>query len=457
MTATTSDRDRDGDHPAHAALCRALTRRASHVLAATNHPRAHPSPRRCHERPYVHVVARCATLQTNFISPSALPHLLTVERGWRLCHAMALVILLTLLPRAALSQPTAATLSLPVGREHTGWQVARGCATFDDDSVIVPAGASVVYRDYRFRSFVLECDYLARGGGAEPVIYFHSDVSAVTGQPVGRSLRVASPASPRPWRRRQAARSRVATDGEWKHLRLEVIGDQAVVATARHGPATPPRDGHGEGFLALASAGSAGTSAAFKNVQVTELDYHSLLNGRDLTGWQGATDDASLCWKMEDGLLVCTGEQGPWLRSTAEYGDFNLRLQYRLKEGGNSGVYVRVPADGNHHGPGAGIEVQILDDRSERYRELKPYQFSASLYAVAPAAPGSGRPPGEWNSLEINCRGHRYTISHNGIIVLDTSEREYPQLLERLVRGYLGLQNHSETVWFRNIRIGPPR
>ena len=163
--------------------------------------------------------------------------------------------------------------------------------------------------------------------------------------------------------------------------------------------------------------------------------------------------DAALCWKVEDELLQCTGAEGPWLRSRNQFGDFELRLEYRVREGGNSGVYVRVPADGNHRDAGAGVEVQILDDSSPRYRDLQPYQFSASLYAIAPAAPRSARPAGTWNSLDIRCCGDRYTISHNGQVVLDVSQRDYPELAQRLTNGFLGLQNHSETVWFRHLRI----
>ncbi len=207
--------------------------------------------------------------------------------------------------------------------------------------------------------------------------------------------------------------------------------------------------------MALGAAGGCDTTLWYRDVVVTELQHRPLLNGQNLAGWEGAGGNASDCWEVRDGMLVCTGAPGPWLRSQEQVGDFNLRLQYKLKPGGNSGVYVRVPSDGRHHGEGAGLEVQILDDASPRYRDLKPYQFSGSLYAIAPARPGTARPAGEWNSLEINCRGRHYRVRQNGQIVIDTSDRQFPELAERLVHGYLGLQNHSETVWFRQIRLGP--
>ena len=69
-----------------------------------------------------------------------------------------------------------------------------------------------------------------------------------------------------------------------------------------------------------------------------ECYFKPLFNGRDLSGWEGVTSDARASWKVEDGAIVCTGHQGTWLRSKERYGDFNLRFEYRLRPGGNSGI-----------------------------------------------------------------------------------------------------------------------
>ena len=188
-----------------------------------------------------------------------------------------------------------------------------------------------------------------------------------------------------------------------------------------------------------------------------EPGYRPLFDGQSLAGWEGAGQPAEKCWKAEDGTIVCTGEKGPWLRSNVEFGDFNLRLEYKLKAGGNSGVYIRVPENGNHHGDGAGIEIQVLDDSAERYRQLKPYQYTGSLYAIAPATSHVGKPVGEWNSLEINCQGTKYHVFHNGTQIISADETTFPELKGRLTKGFLGLQNHSEEVWYRNLRVGPAR
>ena len=185
--------------------------------------------------------------------------------------------------------------------------------------------------------------------------------------------------------------------------------------------------------------------------------YRPLFDGQSLAGWEGAGQPAEKCWKAEEGTIVCTGEKGPWLRSTEQFDDFNLRLEYKLKPGGNSGVYIRVPENGNHHGDGAGIEIQVLDDKAERYKEIKPYQYTGSLYAIAPATSHVGKDAGQWNELEINCRGMKYHVIHNGTTIIAADETTFPELKGRLTKGFLGLQNHSEEVWYRNLRIGPPR
>jgi hypothetical protein len=243
--------------------------------------------------------------------------------------------------------------------------------------------------------------------------------------------------------------------GAWNDLRLSVAGKTAALAI--NGQDVWCFEGVSEpsGWLGLSADAMCGGGLEFRDIVVTELGFRSLSNGVDLSGWEGGGGEADRCWKVADGLLLCTGERGPWLRSCEQFDDFNLRLEYRLRPGGNSGVYLRVPADGNHHGEGSGIEVQILDDAAERYRNLKPYQFTGSLYAIVAAHPRVARAAGQWNTMEIQCRGTHYRVTHNGMDIVDADEQAAPELTPRRLSGHLGLQNHSEEVWFRHVRIGP--
>ena len=215
------------------------------------------------------------------------------------------------------------------------------------------------------------------------------------------------------------------------------------------------------GFIGLQCEVPKGGQFQFRNLWITEIGYRSLFNGVDLTGWEGAGQPAEKCWQVRNRLLQCTGTAGLWLRSAAEYDDFNLRLEYQVSAEGNSGVYVRVPADGNHHRendtlPRAGFEVQVLDDAAPKYKDLKDYQFSASVYDIAGATRHVSRPAGQWNTLEIDAQAQQITVTHNGVVVVQVTPETFPLIKLRELRGFLGLQNHSTLVSFRHLRIGPP-
>lgn len=348
--------------------------------------------------------------------------------------------------------------SLFNGRNLDGWHVTGCEAGVEDGLLVIQGGDGFVRTDHRYADFILELDWRPRRGEKwDSGIYFRSEL----------------PAQGKPWPERyqanllqgeegnivgmkEARSTGLVKPGEWNHLQLTVIGDKAQLEINGQ-PAWKVESGieGRDGYIGIQVEVPSGGQFEFKNIFVTELRYHTLFTGKDLTGWEGAGEDAALCWKVEEEQIVCTGQKGPWLRSKEQFGDFNLRLEYKLKAAGNSGVYVRVPEDGNHHGDGAGVEIQVLDDRAEKYKELKPYQFTGSVYAIAPAKEHVGREAGHWNSLEINCHGNHYRITHNGVVIIDATAADFPELAGRRAEGFLGLQNHSEEVWYRNIRLGP--
>src|SRR3984957_14544488 len=178
-------------------------------------------------------------------------------------------------------------------------------------------------------------------------------------------------------------------------------------------------------LVVLSATGLASVPAADKDHPAESLQGTLVLfNGRDLAGWIPVGKGASGDWSVRDGCIVCNGKGHTWLRTARQYGDFHREFEPRVSPGANSGVYVRVGTDGNHHresatAPPAGFEVQILDDRAPRYAGLKDYQFCASLYDIAGASSHVSKPAGEWNSLEIQCAGMHVTARHNGVLVVD--------------------------------------
>ncbi len=248
--------------------------------------------------------------------------------------------------------------------------------------------------------------------------------------------------------------------GDWNTFDITAVGETIEMVINgkpawKVAGATIPR-----GHVGLQVEVPKGGQFLVRSFVVTELGFKPMFNGKDFTGWEGADQPADKCWAVEEGLLVCKMSKGPWLRSLEEHGDFNFRFDYQLGEGANSGVYVRVPKDGNHHReddtkPPAGFEVQVIDDGAPQYAKLKDYQYSASVYDIAGADPRVTKPAGQWNTLEINCRGQNVTTIHNGVVVTRVTPETHPLIKLREVKGFLGLQNHGGGVAFRNLRLGP--
>lgn len=187
-----------------------------------------------------------------------------------------------------------------------------------------------------------------------------------------------------------------------------------------------------------------------------EQGFVSLFNGKDLTGWVGATKG----YAVENGVLVCLPQGGGKLMTEKEYRDFRFRFEFKLPPGANNGVGIRAPLEGD--AAYNGMEIQILDDTAERYRNLKPYQFHGSVYGVAPAKKGHLKPVGEWNAQEIIAKGRRVTVILNGVTIVDVDldqvstprtldGREHPGLKNE--KGHIGFLGHGARIEFRNIRI----
>ncbi|MFH1742250.1 MAG: DUF1080 domain-containing protein [bacterium] len=179
-----------------------------------------------------------------------------------------------------------------------------------------------------------------------------------------------------------------------------------------------------------------------------------IFDGNSLDGWTvaGPAKDA---FGVEEGALVCKNPSGDdWIRTTTQYEDFILRLEYRISEGGNSGIFIRATRYGN---PAyTGMEVQILDDAG---KEPDVHSSGAIYGSVAPSQNAS-KPAGEWNSVEISCIKRQIKTVLNGIVLYDINLDDYETPLQRQTplkfrvrKGYIGLQDHGNTVWFRNIRV----
>ena len=216
--------------------------------------------------------------------------------------------------------------------------------------------------------------------------------------------------------------------------------------------------------------------------------FTSLFNGKDLTGWTVPAGDGGH-WKVVDGVIDYDAQsespaQDKSLWSVGEYGDFVLRVEWRIKE--TPYVNPNVPiirSDGSHKkGPdGKEIKLAVPDSDSGVYLrgssraqvnmwcwpigsgEVYGYRMDRNMPAevragVTPKA-NADRDIGEWNAFEITMKGDRLTVVLNGVTVLENA-----QLPGVPAKGPIGLQHHGakkDGVWvsppalvqFRNISI----
>lgn len=350
------------------------------------------------------------------------------------------------------------------GQSLFGWTVENGCqAKVQDGQLLLEAGDGWLRSDHEYTDFKLHVEWKAlQPEGYDAGIYLRAGREGAPFPKTGYQVNMLQGKEGDIGRLPGASSTGLANPaGEWNTFDITVIGD-TVETVINNKPAykatglTIPA-----GHVGIQVEVPKGGQFLLRNIRITELTHRSLFNGRDFTGWEGAGQPAETCWVVEDGTLTCTGKKGPWLRSAEEFDDFNLRLEYQVAEGGNSGLYIRVPENGNHHrssakAPEAGFEIQLLDDHAPRYANLKDYQYTGSIYDIVGASPHVGRPAGNWNTIELNCRGQHVRTTHNGVVVVDATAEAYPLLNLRKLKGYLGLQNHSSVVRFRNIRIGAP-
>lgn len=189
-----------------------------------------------------------------------------------------------------------------------------------------------------------------------------------------------------------------------------------------------------------------------------ETGFVPLFDGRTLNGWT-LVHGRGPGYIVENGTIVCPVEGGGNLFTEKEYSNFVLRLEWKLAEGGNNGIGIRAPLEGD--AAYVGMEIQILDDEAEVYQKmnLKPTQYTGSVYDVFPAHRGFVR-RNAWNEEEIVADGRRIRVTLNGHVVTDVNldDAKDPAVLKKhpgLARtsGHIGFLGHGTRVEFRNIRL----
>ena len=237
-----------------------------------------------------------------------------------------------------------------------------------------------------------------------------------------------------------------------------------AVALQGCGPAIGAADG--DAVAGETGAGPAQDPPLNRLTAEEEAAGWKLLFDGTLEGWRGyRREDVPSGWQARDGALVFTpGSRGGTIMTVDQYADFELALEWKITEGGNSGVFYRATED-EVRPYWTGPEMQILDNAGHR-DGATPETSAGSNYALHAPTEDVTRPVGEWNQVRIVLRGAQVEHWMNGvrIVAYELWTDEWRALVQRskfeewprygmASAGHIGLQDHGDPVWFRNIRI----
>ena len=185
--------------------------------------------------------------------------------------------------------------------------------------------------------------------------------------------------------------------------------------------------------------------------------YQSIFNGRDFTGWAGPLD----CCRVTNSAIIWQPKKGGTIYTEAEYTNFSVRLEFKLPPGGNNGLAIRYPGQGDTAYVGM-CECQVLDDNYEQATgdKIDPRQAHGSAYGMVAALRGYQHPIGEWNYEEVTVTGSKIKVDMNGTVILDCDlntvknfVHDYPHPGKDRTSGHFGFAGHNDPVMFRNISI----
>lgn len=235
----------------------------------------------------------------------------------------------------------------------------------------------------------------------------------------------------------------------------------AIIATLCSSPAT-------------AAAGCCAASVVYPNAallpaadntltsQEKAMGWRLLFDGKTLDGW-ACTSPGSKGWVAEDGAIFHNLQGGGYLYTKDRFGDFELKIDFMVDKGTNSGIFFRWADLGDP--VQTGIEMQVLDSAGV---EKPGKHHCGSIYDVLEPSQNAMRPALEWNTVVLRCSGPYITISMNGKRIinmdldrytephvnLDGTRNKFVTAYKDMPReGHIGLQEHGGKVWFKNVKI----
>lgn len=214
---------------------------------------------------------------------------------------------------------------------------------------------------------------------------------------------------------------------------------------------------------------------------VEQDEWITLFDGTNMEGWRGYNrTDIPTAWTIEDGALKINGsgqgeagaKDGGDIIFDRKFKNFELTFEWKVSKGGNSGVFYLAQEFKEDPIWKSSPEYQILDNVKHADAKLgkNGNRQSASLYDLIPAVPQNSKPAGEWNTGGIMVYKGTVVHSQNGENVVEYHlwTDDWKKMIEgskfkgwdnflnaggAAQEGFIGLQDHGDDVWFRNIKI----
>ncbi|HKJ49702.1 MAG TPA: DUF1080 domain-containing protein [Christiangramia sp.] len=204
-------------------------------------------------------------------------------------------------------------------------------------------------------------------------------------------------------------------------------------------------------------------------------DWKVLFNGEDLDEWQTYNRDSiSSQWKVVDGAISFEPAEGDkrikeYLMTRDKYENFELQIEWKISEGGNSGILYGVQEMEKYDEPYyTGPEIQILDNQKHPDAKNGLNRTAGALYDMVEPKEDATNPAGEWNKevIHIDHKKNKGWVELNGVKVTEfpVNGEKWKNMVQNSKfsnwedfaisnKGHIALQDHDDKVWFRNIRI----
>lgn len=206
--------------------------------------------------------------------------------------------------------------------------------------------------------------------------------------------------------------------------------------------------------------------------ETSQGKWISLFDGKTFNGWHGFNKTGTVPnWAIEDGAMVCLGAaadaNGGDLVTDAAYENFELKWEWKITKGGNSGVMYHVLEGEKYAGPyQTGPEYQLIDDIGFP-EKLEAWQMTGADYAMTiPNDKKKLKPVGEWNTSKIVFNKAHVEHWLNGEKILEFRAWDEAWMNKKTTgkwkgypdygtakKGLIALQDHGNKVYFKNIMI----